>query len=81
VDEGYHVFSIKGEDTETYYKHIDACLDVRPHITMDDGADLVSTITATTDLVKNIWVEPKNHHRRDQPGSMAPGFSSFRSSR
>jgi adenosylhomocysteinase len=55
VDEGYHVFSIKGEDTETYYKHIDACLDVRPHITMDDGADLVSTIhSRRTDLVKNI---------------------------
>jgi adenosylhomocysteinase len=55
VDEGYHVFSIKGEDTETYYKHIDACLDAHPHITMDDGADLVSTIhSRRTDLVKNI---------------------------
>jgi adenosylhomocysteinase len=55
VDEGYHVFSIKGEDTETYYKHIDACLDAQPHITMDDGADLVSTIhSRRTDLVKNI---------------------------
>lgn len=55
VDEGYHVFSIKGEDTETYYKHIDACLDARPHITMDDGADLVSTIhSRRTDLVENI---------------------------
>ncbi len=55
VDEGYHVFSIKGEDTETYYKHINACLDPRPHITMDDGADLVSTIhSQRTDLVENI---------------------------
>ncbi|MGO9567843.1 MAG: adenosylhomocysteinase [Desulfomonilaceae bacterium] len=55
VDEGYHVFSIKGEDTETYYKHINACLDARPHITMDDGADLVSTIhSQRTDLVENI---------------------------
>jgi adenosylhomocysteinase len=44
VDDGYHVFAIKGEDTETYYKHINACLDPGPHITMDDGADLVSTI-------------------------------------
>ncbi|MCX5874020.1 MAG: adenosylhomocysteinase [Deltaproteobacteria bacterium] len=44
VSEGYNVFSIKGEDTETYYKHINACLDVKPHITMDDGADLVSCI-------------------------------------
>ena len=38
------VFSIKGEDTETYYQHIKAVLAVKPDITMDDGADLVSTI-------------------------------------
>src|SRR5512139_643082 len=37
-------FAIKGEDNVTYYKHIAAALDHRPHITMDDGADLVSTI-------------------------------------
>ena len=38
------VFSIKGEDTKTYYQHIKAVLAVKPNITMDDGADLVSTI-------------------------------------
>jgi adenosylhomocysteinase (EC 3.3.1.1) len=38
------VFAIKGEDTKTYYRHINAVLDVKPHITMDDGADLVSTL-------------------------------------
>lgn len=38
------VFAIKGEDSVTYYKHINAALDHKPHITMDDGADLVSTI-------------------------------------
>lgn len=38
------VFAIKGEDHATYYKHIDAALDHHPHITMDDGADLVSTM-------------------------------------
>ncbi len=38
------VFAIKGEDNETYYKHISAALDHRPHITMDDGADLVGTL-------------------------------------
>ncbi len=38
------VFAIKGEDTETYYKHIQAAIDHSPQITMDDGADLVSTI-------------------------------------
>jgi adenosylhomocysteinase len=37
-------FAIKGEDTVTYYKHIGAALDHKPHMTMDDGADLVSTI-------------------------------------
>lgn len=38
------VYAIKGEDTRTYYRHIQAALAARPHITMDDGADLVSTI-------------------------------------
>ena len=37
-------FAIKGEDNVTYYKHITAALDHKPHMTMDDGADLVSTI-------------------------------------
>jgi adenosylhomocysteinase len=38
------VYAIKGEDNVTYYKHISAALDHKPHITMDDGADLVSTL-------------------------------------
>ncbi len=38
------VYAIKGEDNETYFKHINAVLDHSPHIVMDDGADLVSTI-------------------------------------
>jgi adenosylhomocysteinase len=55
VDEGYHVYCIKGEDTETYYKHINACLDPKPHITMDDGADLVGTIhSERQNLVEEI---------------------------
>jgi adenosylhomocysteinase len=37
-------FAIKGEDNVTYYKHISAALDHKPQMTMDDGADLVSTI-------------------------------------
>lgn len=37
-------FAIKGEDTETYYKHIDAVIDTLPQITMDDGADVVGRI-------------------------------------
>ncbi|MEN4041419.1 MAG: adenosylhomocysteinase [Anaerolineaceae bacterium] len=38
------VFAIKGESNAVYYKHIDAALDHQPHITMDDGADLVSVL-------------------------------------
>jgi adenosylhomocysteinase len=38
------VFAIKGEDHVTYYKHINAALDHKPHMTMDDGADLVGTL-------------------------------------
>jgi adenosylhomocysteinase len=39
-----HAYAIKGEDNETYYGHIRSVLDHRPHITMDDGADLVSVL-------------------------------------
>jgi len=38
------VFAIKGEDSQTYYRHISQSLEINPHITMDDGADLVSTL-------------------------------------
>jgi len=49
------VFSIKGEDHTTYYKHIHSALDHKPHITMDDGADLVNTIhTKRQMLLKDI---------------------------
>lgn len=41
------VYAIKGEDNTTYYKHINDCLSIKPHITMDDGADLVSTLHKT----------------------------------
>ena len=41
---GIPVFAIYGEDNKTYYQHINQALDFKPHITMDDGADLVSTL-------------------------------------
>ncbi|OGN98505.1 MAG: adenosylhomocysteinase [Chloroflexi bacterium RBG_13_50_21] len=48
-------FAIKGEDNVTYYKHIQAALDHAPNITMDDGADLVSTLhKERRDLLKNV---------------------------
>jgi adenosylhomocysteinase len=49
------VYAIKGEDNETYYRHIHAALDHQPHITMDDGADLVSTLHKDRrELLSNI---------------------------
>ncbi len=51
------VYAVKGEDNDTYYKHITAALDHKPHLTMDDGADLVSTIHKNrTELLKDIVV-------------------------
>ncbi len=44
AESGIDIFAIKGEDTETFFKHINAVLDIRPHITMDDGADMVSVL-------------------------------------
>ena len=41
---GVPTYAIKGESTEVYYQHINAALDHRPRITMDDGADLVSEL-------------------------------------
>jgi len=43
-DHGIPVFAIKGEDNDSYYSHILAALDHKPHITMDDGADLVTVL-------------------------------------
>jgi adenosylhomocysteinase len=49
------VYAIKGEDNATYYAHIAAALDTGPHITMDDGADLVSTAhSQRKDVVDNV---------------------------
>lgn len=48
-------FAIKGEDNVTYYKHINAALAVKPHMTMDDGADLVGTLHKDrTDLLPGV---------------------------
>lgn len=44
VAEGISVYAIHGEDNETYYRHLDAALDRRPTMTMDDGCDLVTVL-------------------------------------
>jgi adenosylhomocysteinase len=49
------VFAIKGEDNKTYYKHIHSAIDIEPHYTMDDGADLVSTIhSERRELIESV---------------------------
>jgi len=49
------VNAIKGEDDETYYKHINTALDNKPQLTVDDGADLVATLhTKRADLMANV---------------------------
>ena len=52
------VFAIKGEDNDTYYKHIEAAVDHRPHLTMDDGADVIGVL---------------HSHRREQLGDVIAG--------
>ena len=54
-DHGIPTFAIKGEDNATYYAHIAAALDHKPQLTMDDGADLVTTLlTKRTDLLSGV---------------------------
>ena len=56
TDAGVETFAIKGEDTDTFFKHINAVLDVRPQITMDDGADMVSVLhKQRVDQIADVW--------------------------
>jgi adenosylhomocysteinase len=49
------VFARRGEDRRTYYKHIQSALEIRPHITMDDGADTISVLHGErTDLLPGV---------------------------
>jgi adenosylhomocysteinase len=52
------VFAIKGEDNDTYYQHIEAAVDHKPHLTMDDGADVIGVL---------------HSHRREQLGDIIAG--------
>ncbi|MBI4303830.1 MAG: adenosylhomocysteinase, partial [Chloroflexi bacterium] len=55
VEYGIPTSAIKGEDEATYYKHINTALDNKPNLTVDDGADLVTTLhTKRSDLIKNV---------------------------
>ncbi|MDH3198600.1 MAG: adenosylhomocysteinase [Candidatus Krumholzibacteria bacterium] len=56
ADYGIAVFAIHGEDNDSYYSHINGVLDIKPQITMDDGADLVSTLHSTRDdVLKGVF--------------------------
>jgi len=70
---GIPVFAIKGEDNETYYQHIQKALAFSPHLTMDDGADLVSSLHFIAlrkwgELPAPIrrWAEGLSPHEREQ---------------
>jgi len=55
-NEGIPTFAIKGEDAETYYRHLHQALDVKPQMTMDDGADIVFTVhTKRQELLPGIF--------------------------
>ncbi len=55
VEHGIPVYAIKGEDNETYYRHIHSALKNKPHITLDDGADLVTTLhQEKVELLSNV---------------------------
>ncbi len=52
---GIPTYAIKGEDTDTFYRHILSALDARPHMTMDDGADVVATLhTQRTSQLQDV---------------------------
>jgi len=56
ADEQISVFAIRGEDKDTYYRHLQKVLSLQPHLTMDDGADLVSTLhTAGDNLTSRVF--------------------------
>ena len=55
VGDGIPTNAIKGENEATYYKHINTALDTKPQLTVDDGADLVTTLhTKRSDLIDNV---------------------------
>ena len=55
AEHGIVTYAIRGEDNDTYYQHINAALDHKPHITLDDGADLVTTLhTTRTELLEGV---------------------------
>ena len=69
VDDGIPTFAIKGEDEQTYYRHICAGPRARPQMTMDDGCDLVSTLHKERE---DLIPECHRRHRRDDDRRHSP---------
>ena len=56
AESGVSVFAVHGESDEDYFKHIEMCLEHKPHIIIDDGGDLVGMLhTTRQDLAENLW--------------------------
>jgi len=54
--DGYKVFAVHGESDHDYYRHLEMCLEHKPHIIIDDGADLTTMLhTKRQDLIDGIW--------------------------
>ena len=73
------VFAIKGEDNDTYYRHIEAAVDHKPQLTMDDGADVIGVLhTAPPRAARRRHRRHRgDDHRRHPPeGAGAPTASS-----
>ena len=68
---GISTYAIRGEDRDTYYAHLNAVADTHPHITMDDGCDLVSLLhqQRPEQLVEVLGRHGRDHHRRHPPAS------------
>ena len=76
---GIETFAIKGEDNDTYYKHLNAVLDLQPQITMDDGADLVNVLH--TQRADQLDRRPRRHRGDDDRRDPAAGHGRRRRAR
>lgn len=76
-DFGITVCAIHGEDTDTYYKHVAMALDHEPHITMDDGADLVSSmIFIALDRLDDVHAQVRQWAAKFSPAERKSRFAS-----
>src|SRR5712692_3296347 len=67
-DFGVSVYAVRGEDNDTYYRHIVAALDHEPHVTMDDGADLVSAmIFVALERLDDVHAQVRTWAQRMKP--------------